>query len=120
RVGTNGIATVDTTDFFSFDSASIVSESVGSFGAWVQWKTTVPSTGISGPVEFANTGFDDEISINPQPSQEFACRLRKDGTTFLDLVTTTVNAAMDTWYFALCRYNIAADDRRIEIYDTNL
>lgn len=121
KVGTNGLVTVDTTDYYSFDSASIVTVDQGSCGYWIQYKTSVPISALNVGVHFRNSADpDDHIGSLTGSSQEQRLSIRKTGAVATIIATTVANLAIDTWYFVVFRWHISADKRAIEVYDSSL
>lgn len=119
RVGSNGIDIVNNTDYFAFTVAShdLIAPSAGAIGFWVRVHSG------AGQVFYApGTLGQDFIGIahTSGATREFTFRMRSSAGSDETLSTTTVSAATNTWYFIVARWNVAANDRRLEVYDNSL
>lgn len=118
KLGSNGIVTVNATDYYTFDSASIADIDQGAIGFWIQWKTAKPAAGlVTGfSIRDAATGFQ-ALQLQTSGTDELRFQIRNSGGT-LNLITGAANLAIDTWYFVICRWHLSSDKRAIEVYNS--
>ena len=119
RIGTNGILTVNASDWYEFAPASIFTTAGGSFGAWMQYKTAVFDGNQAGPVAFRNTALSaDVIAFAANATGDPGLFLQRNGGSSLTLTAAAGNMVVDTWYFLVGRVDFANNKRKIEIYNT--
>lgn len=122
KVGSNGVLCSDAVDYYSFDSASIVTIDQGSIGAWIQYKTAVPGSGLLALFtirENTPTQTNDYIAFVTKSSQEIALTVRKDGGAGAEVATTAANLAVDNWYFVTGSWHLSQDKMRMRVYDAS-
>lgn len=123
KVGSNGILTTNASDWYEFSPTSIATTGQGVIGGWIQFKTAVPGTNQGGPIALRNSAnSSDVIAIGYDTNggnNDLRGFLQRNGGSSLTLTTTACGFVADTWYFVVFRWNISADDRKIECYDSS-
>lgn len=117
KIGTNGLDIPSSTDYaeFAVSSDDIISRSAGAVGFWFR----VTTWGAGATLFHAfGTAANDQISLSLSGTSELLFRHRVSGVTNLTLTTTDASLTTATWYFVVIRWDDAANDRRLEIYDT--
>lgn len=116
RVGTNGVHVSGLADRYEFDCASIGTPSVGSFACSLKVTTWGDGSMIIG-MEGSNN--KDHVQLFMSGTDELRLNIRRNGGTSADLTTTAADIATGTWYGIVCRWDQAANDRRIEVYNAS-
>lgn len=122
KVGTNGIISSTTQDYYQFDPAGIISTDQGVIAGWIQAKTAMPSTQQTSPIAYKNSADPDAvISVGYMSggTGEFRLFIQNENQTSLQLSTTNCNMTIDNWYFVMGRWHIDNDDREIKCYDSS-
>lgn len=125
KIGTNGCENTanGAHNEFTVSTDDIIQRDEGSVGLWVQF----PTTWITGQLVFVANGAsaNDNIRIetvgtDDATGREFLFRHRVAGISNFTVSTNDVDVQLATWYFVVIRWDEAADDRRLEVYNTSL
>lgn len=119
KVGTNGVLTTNATDYYAFTSTGICDVTQGAVSGWIQFKTSVPASGLDVLAKCMNTGDTSEAGISTGSSQEIRLTLAAAGGTTVNLATSSCNFAIDNWYYVVASWHIANDDRAIACYNSS-
>ncbi len=119
RLGTNGLLTDDGPSYARMDAASIYS-TVGCMAFWIQWKTTVPNTGLNANgINITNNADTTQIiNLRAATSDELRIQIRGASTYFL--TTSGITTAIDTWYFPVMRWDLPGDRVKLSIYNNSM
>lgn len=117
RVGSLGINTPSSEDYYTFDSASIFSTSQGALGFWFNAQTWLDAAHL---VWFYGTSPNDNLRIETANTNEILGRINRNGIGTKLIVTTDADLSTGTWYFIIARWHTANNDFRIEIYNNDL
>lgn len=118
RIGTNGLDLPTSGDRAEFDVAAhdLISPAAGAIAfsfritTWVNGFTLVNVSGTDGV---------DQITVGLVDDDDILFRIRNSGGTNVTIQTAGAGLTTGTWYAALPRWDQAANDRRIEIFNAS-
>lgn len=122
RVGTNGCLVDAISEDFRFDNSTtpIVPVAEGSMGFWLQFPSALPGDGSQIYTARAAAAATDALQIRYDVANDLDWRIANTAAGAIVLPTTGGQVTTGTWYFIIVRWDDAANDRRIEIYNTSM
>jgi len=118
--GSNGVLIDVTGEHYRFDNTSeqIIDDVEGCMGCWVRF-TGTPAT--NNEILYGVGGTNIEVNLKFFGSSDIRFQIvEPGGPTSVNLDTSGASLSANTWYFVVVRWNHAANDRRIEIYDSGM